>query len=134
MSIFPVHRRRASADGFGHEGPSDAHLAWLNSSPRPGEVLVDTGLSSAVDCQKLRNPSESGKGPEELDREIARMAMLMRRVREADVEVEGARINDLVARTLHRVGLNPERFGVSLPSDTASQGPEGHQTRSSQES
>ena len=48
MSIFTGHWRREESKGFGHDGPSDAHIEWLNSSPSPGEVLVDTGLASGL--------------------------------------------------------------------------------------
>jgi hypothetical protein len=117
VSIFTGHRRREASDGFGHEGPNDAHIEWLNSNPPPGEVLVDTGLASAADCQKLRPPVTADRG--ELEREIARMTTLVERTKElfesGDVDAEAQRVNNAVAQTLKKVGLDPERFGVSLP-------------------
>ena len=117
MSIFTGYRRRESPDGSGHEGPNDAHIEWLNSKPEPGEVLVDTGLASAVDCQKLRPPAKADRG--DLEREIARMTSLVERTKElfesGNVDAEAERVNNLVAETLKKVGLDPERFGVSLP-------------------
>jgi hypothetical protein len=117
MSIFTGHWRRGESKGFGDDRPSDAYIEWLNSSPSPGEVLVDTGLSSAVDCRKLRQPLRTDKG--ELDREIARMALAVEHMRElfesGDPEAEAERVNNLVAVALVSVGLDPERFGVSLP-------------------
>lgn len=120
MSIFTGHWRRGESKGFGHDEPSDEHIEWLNSSPSPGEVLVDTGLASAVDCRKLREPLRTDKG--ELDREIARMALAVERTRKlfesGGLEAEAERVNNLVAVALKSVGLDPERFGVSLPQAT----------------
>lgn len=124
MSIFAGWRRPHRGEGFGHDGPNDAHVEWLNSGPPPGEVLVDTGLASAVDCQKLRQPPKTDQG--QLEREIARMAMLMEHAKElfanGNAKAEAQRINNLVATALHSVGLSPERFGVSLPAADPSGG------------
>lgn len=117
MAFFTDHWRRRHPIDFGHEEPSDAQVEWLNSDPPPGEVLVDTGLASAEDCQKLRHPL----GTEgDLEREIAHMEMAVARTRElfetGDPAAEATRVNNVVAAALSSVGLDPERFGVSLPS------------------
>ncbi len=118
--FFADHWRRRNKEDVGPEGPSGAHAEWLNSGPPPGEVLVDTGLASAEDCQKLRQPLSASKG--DLDREIARMTLAVERTKKlfetGDLEAEATRVNDLVAVALHSVGLDPERFGVSLPQAT----------------
>lgn len=114
--FFADHWRRRHSGAFGHAEPSDAQIEWLNSDPPPGEVLVDTGMASAEDCQKLRYPS-GARG--DLDREIARMTMAVERNRElfetGDPAAEATRVNNIVATALKSVGLDPERFGVSLP-------------------
>jgi hypothetical protein len=114
--FFTDHWKRRPAAGFGHEEPSDAQVEWLNSDPPPGEVLVDTGMASAEDCQKLRHPL-GAEG--DLEREIARMTMAVERTKAlfktGDPAAEATRVNDMVADALNSVGLDPEKFGVSLP-------------------
>ncbi len=105
-------------------GGSPAYREWLKSNPEPGEAFVDTGLSSAADCQKLRwRQSEAqqelmGKLMAEA---VARDELLFR---EGNPEAEAKRINDLVAPLLKGAGLDPERFGVSMPAPGAQQVPE----------
>jgi coenzyme F420-reducing hydrogenase delta subunit len=53
------------------------------------------------------------------------MKALVERTKElfesGDVDAEAQRVNNLVAETLKKVGLDPERFGVSLPEVSAGQ-------------
>jgi hypothetical protein len=91
------------------------HREWLESRPEPGEALVDTGLSSAADCEKLRwslGDQQRAQFSELLARSVARDRELFK---DGNLEAEAQRISDLVGPVLKAVGLDPTTFGVSMP-------------------
>lgn len=86
---------------------------WLDSNPARGEALVDTGLSSAADCQKL-HWSLGRDQQAEFSRLIARSVERDRALFESDgLEAEARRISDLVAPVLKEAGLDPTTFGLT---------------------
>lgn len=101
-------------------GGSSVYQEWIRSNPEPGEALVDTGLSSATDCQKLHwslNPHQQ----EQFSSLIAEGVERDRKLYESGgLEAEAKRINDLVAPVLKAAGLDPTTFGVSMPEKLAS--------------
>lgn len=91
---------------------------WLQSNPARGEALVDTGLSSAADCQKL-HWSLGRDQQKEFSRLIARSVERDRALFESgDLEAEAKRITDLVTPVFKQAGLDPTTFG--LTSETGS--------------
>ena len=102
---------------------SSTYQAWLESRPEPGEALVDTGLSSAADCAKLRwslGAEQQAQFSRLLARSVARDRELFAN---GDLEAEASRINDLVAPVLKSVGLDPIAFGVMMPEKLPGEGP-----------
>jgi hypothetical protein len=115
----PAH----TAAPTGSVGGSVAYQEWLQSKPVPGEAMVDTGLSSAADSQKLHwslNSEEEAQFLQliaksvERDRELSRSA--------GGLEAEVKRINDVVGVVLRDAGLDPAAFGVSIPEQLSADG------------
>jgi hypothetical protein len=99
------------------------HREWLQSRPEPGEALVDTGLSSAADCEKLRWPlgdQQRAQFSELIALSVARDRELFKH---GNLEAEAQRISDLVGPVLKAAGLDPTMFGVSMPEKLPLGGP-----------
>jgi uncharacterized protein with von Willebrand factor type A (vWA) domain len=102
---------------------SERYHEWVSSNPATGEALVDTGLSSAADCQKLRwSLSEDQR--DQFSRLLARSVMHDRGLsRPGGLEAEAKRINDLAGPVLKEAGLDPEAFGISMPPQLSADAP-----------
>jgi hypothetical protein len=126
MAVF-MGPGRQREPGSGQVDGSDAYKAWLDSSPLPGEAFGDTGLASAADCQKLR--WSPGSNEEALLSKLMQSAVLRNRhlLDSGSLEAEAARVNNLAADALISAGLDPTRFGISLPGN-ASEPPNGGPT------
>jgi len=104
------------------KGGSKTYLEWLESKPGTGEALVDTGLSSAADCQKLRwslNQDQEDQFRRLMAKSVARDKELFRL---GGLEAEAKRINDLAGSVLKEHGLDPASFGISMPEQLPGQG------------
>lgn len=94
---------------------SERYQEWVKSNPATGEALVDTGLSSASDCQKLRwslGEDQQNQFAELLARSVMHDRELFKTGR---LEAEARRINDVARSELKAAGFDPAVFGVSTP-------------------
>ena len=101
--------------GSGEPTGSPAYLEWLRSNPQPGEAFGDTGLASAADCRKLQWSPD--KEEEALLSALIELAVERDRnlFKSGSVQEEAKRVNNLAADALIRAGLDPRRFGISIP-------------------
>jgi hypothetical protein len=104
-------------------GQSEVQREWLQSGPEPGEALVDTGLSSAADCQKLRWSLG--------DRQRALFSRLIVQSVERDralferggLEAEARRISSLVEPALKSAGRDTTTFSAPAPEKLSAEAP-----------
>lgn len=97
---------------------SPAYLEWLRSKPQPGEAFGDTGLASAADCRKLQwspDRQEEALLSKLIESAVERDRNLFK---SGSIPEEAKRINNLAADALIQAGLDPKRFGVSMPGTT----------------
>lgn len=99
---------------------SERYQEWVDSNPDIGEALVDTGLSSAADCQKLRWSLREDQ-QDQFGRLLARSVLRDRELsKHGGLEAEAKRINDLAGPVLKEAGLDPASFGVVMPDQASS--------------
>ena len=109
------YRSRSGPPQTEPAGRSDVQREWLQSNPEPGEALVDTGLSSAADCAKLRwtlGDRQRAQFSELIAQSVARDRELSR---DGGLEAEAQRITTSSDQVLKAAGLDPTTFGIPMP-------------------
>jgi hypothetical protein len=94
-------------------GVHSSYVDWLQHEPESGEVFVDTGAASAVDSRKL-HWSPTTQQRDELSVLMRRQVDDVKRLFErGDPDAFAANVDALVGKALSKIGVDPEKFGVS---------------------